>query len=112
MLKEFKLLAKKLSDFRKFHFKNYTYGLFLMNCLKAVAARHWGSKWPKGDTPHPWLGAVAELCWGRLEETLDVQSKRNCSKTVGTRKEHQRTDRLKPQSQKTNQSNHMDHCLV
>ena len=25
---------------------------------------------------------------------------------------HQRADRLKPQSQKTNQSNHMDHSLV
>ena len=34
---------------------------------------------------------------------------------IGTARGHQRADRLKPQSQKTNQSNqpnHMDHNLV
>ena len=39
MLRESKLLAKELSDFRQFHFKNYTYGLFLMNWLKAETAQ-------------------------------------------------------------------------
>ena len=34
---------------------------------------------------------------------------RSPSKTVGAERGNQRADRLKPQSQKTNQSNHMDH---
>ena len=37
---------------------------------------------------------------------------RNPSKTLGVARGHQRADRLKPQSQKTSQSNHMDHSLV
>ena len=40
-----------------------------------------------------------------------VQGNRNPSKTVGAERGPQRADRLKPQSQKTNQSNHMDHIL-
>ena len=47
-----------------------------------------------------------------LEETAHVQGKRNPSKTVGAEREHQRADRLKPQSQKTSQSDHTDHSLV
>ena len=31
---------------------------------------------------------------------------------VGTERGHQRADRLKPQSQATSQSDHMDHSLV
>ena len=46
------------------------------------------------------------------EEIPHVQGKRNPSKTVGAERGHQRADRLKPQSQTTNQSNHMDHSLV
>ena len=34
------------------------------------------------------------------------------SKTVGVARGHQRADTLKPQSQKTSQSDHMDHSLV
>ena len=45
------------------------------------------------------------------EEIPHVQSKRNLSKTVGVARGHQRTDTLKPQSQKTSQSDHMDHIL-
>ena len=35
-----------------------------------------------------------------------LQGKRNPSKMVGTKRRHQRADRLKPQSQKTSQSDH------
>ena len=46
------------------------------------------------------------------QEIPHVQGKRNPSKTAGAERGHQRADRLKPQTQKTNQSNHMDHSLV
>ena len=45
------------------------------------------------------------------EEIPHVQGKRNPSKTVGAERGHQRADRLKPQSQTTNQSDHTDHSL-
>ena len=38
--------------------------------------------------------------------------KRKPSKMVGTERGQQRVDRLKPQSQTTSQSDHMDHSLV
>ena len=41
-----------------------------------------------------------------------VQGKRNPSKIVGTERGYQRADILKPQSQTTSQSDHMDHSLV
>ena len=41
-----------------------------------------------------------------------VKRYRMSSKTVGAERGHQRADRLKPQSQKTKQTNHMDHSLV
>ena len=41
-----------------------------------------------------------------------VQGKRNPSKMVGVARGHQRVDTLKPYSQKTSQSDHMDHSLV
>ena len=56
--------------------------------------------------------AVAVLCWSSGEEIPHVQGKRNPSKMVGTERGHQRADRLKPQSEKTSQSNHMNHSLV
>ncbi len=46
------------------------------------------------------------LCWSSREEIPHVQDKRNPSKTVGVARGHQRTDTLKPYSQKTSQSNH------
>ena len=46
------------------------------------------------------------------EEIPQVQGKRNPSRTVGTERGHQRAERLKPQSQKTSQSDHMDHSIV
>ena len=46
------------------------------------------------------------LCWSSREEIPHVQGKRNLSKTVGVARGHQRADTLKPQSQKTSQSNH------
>ena len=49
---------------------------------------------------------------GSREELPNVQGKRNPSKTVCTEIGHQRADRLKPQSQTTGQSDHMDHSLV
>ena len=39
------------------------------------------------------------------------EGKRNPSKTVGTKRGHQRADRLKPQSQKTSQSDHRTTAL-
>ena len=55
---------------------------------------------------------TSKLSGGSREEILHVQGKRNPSKTVGSERGHQRADRLKPQSQKTSQSDHMDHSLV
>ena len=52
------------------------------------------------------------LCWSSREEITHVQGKRNPSKIISTERGHQRADRLKPQSQKTSQSDHMDHNLV
>ena len=50
--------------------------------------------------------------WSGREEIPHVQGKRNSSKTVGVERGHQRASRLVPQSQKTNQSDHMHHSLV
>ena len=46
------------------------------------------------------------------EEMPQVQGKKNCIKAVEAERRLQRANRLKPQSQKTNQSNYMDHSLV
>ena len=46
------------------------------------------------------------LCWSSHEEIPHVQGKRNPSKMVGVARGHQRTDTVKPYSQKTSQSNH------
>ena len=51
-------------------------------------------------------GAMAVLCWSSREEIPHAQGKRNPSKTVGVARGHQRTDTLKPYSQKTSQSDH------
>ena len=66
----------------------------------------------RGATPSPRSGAAAALCWSSREEIPHVQGKRNPSKTVGTERGHKRADRLKPQSQTTSQSDHVDHSLV
>ena len=52
------------------------------------------------------------LCWNSHEEIPHVQDKRNPSKMIGAKRGHQRAGRLKPQSHKTSQSDHMDHSLV
>ena len=49
---------------------------------------------------------------GSREEMSHVEGKRNPSKTIGVVRGHQRADTLKPLSQKTSQSDHMDHNLV
>ena len=54
---------------------------------------------------------TSKLRGGSREEILHVQGKRNPSKTVGAERGHQRADRLKPQSQATSQSDHMDYSL-
>ena len=46
------------------------------------------------------------LCWSSHEEIPHTQGKRNPSKRVGVARGHQRADTLKPQSQKTSQSEH------
>ena len=60
--------------------------------------------------PRP--GVAAVHCWSSREEILHVQGKRNPTKTVGAERGHQRADTLKPQSQTTSQSDHMDHSRV
>ena len=67
---------------------------------------------PRGATPRWRSGAVAALCCSRHEEIPHIQGKRNPSKMVGTERGHQMADRLKPRSQTTSQSDHMDHSLV
>jgi len=52
------------------------------------------------------------IFWSSHEEILHVQCKKNPSKTVGVARGHQRADTLKQISQKTSQSDHMDHSLV
>ena len=56
--------------------------------------------------------AVAALCLNSCEEIPHVQGKRKPSKMVGTERGHQRADRLKPQSQTSGQSDHVDYTLV
>ena len=56
--------------------------------------------------------SVFKVRRGGCEEIPLVQGKRNPSKTVGVARGHQRADTLKPYSQKTSQSNHMDHSLA
>ena len=46
------------------------------------------------------------------EEIPHVQCKKNPSKTVGVARGHQKSDTLKPYSQKSSQSDHTDHSLV
>ena len=55
-----------------------------------------------------WLDFAGAAC----EEILHVQDKRNPGEKVGAERGHQKADRLKPQSQKTSQSDHMEHSLV
>ena len=54
---------------------------------------------------------MAALCWNSREEIPHAQGKRNPSKMVGAERGLQRADRLKPQSQTTSQSDHMDKAL-
>ena len=67
---------------------------------------------PRGETPRPSQEAAAVLYWSSREEIPHVQCKRNPTKTVSTERGHQRAYRLKSQSQKTSQSDHMVHSLV
>ena len=69
-------------------------------------------QWLRGATPHPRSGAAAALCWSSHEEIPHIQGKRNPRKMVGTERGHRKADRLKPQSKKASQSDHMDHSLV
>ena len=86
----------------------------------AAAAQEWlaivgwcRSRVGRKEIPHVQGKAAVSLCWSIHEDTPHVQGRRsNTSKMVGTEKGHQRADRLKPQSQKTSQSDHMDHILV
>ena len=76
-------------------------GLQIRRSVKGDAS-YQSDEWRPGST-----GAASGQ-----EEILHVQGQRNPSKAVGTEIGHQRADRLKPQSQKTNQSDYMDHSLV
>ena len=72
----------------------------------------------KRSYPMPEVGAAAERSYftfkirtGSPEEIPHVQGKRNPSKMVRVARGHQRADTLKPQSQKTSQSDGMGHSL-
>ena len=52
------------------------------------------------------------LRWTGHVEIPCVQGQRNHSKMVDVERGHQRADRQKLQSQKTNQTDHVDHSLV
>ena len=67
-----------------------------------------GEEIPLIQVKEQWLcfAGVAVLCWSNCEEIAHVQGKRNPSKMVGVARGHQRADTLKPNSQKTSQSNH------
>ena len=67
---------------------------------------------PLGRAPVSKVGAAAAFCWSSHDEIPHVQGKRNPNKTVGVVRGHQRAETLKPYSQKTNHTNHMDHNLV
>ena len=67
----------------------------------------------RGEEIHRVQGKEQWLCFaGAAVKIPHVQGKRNPSKTVGIARGHQRADTLKPYSQKTSQSDHMDHSLV
>ena len=53
-----------------------------------------------------WISGSAALSWSSHKEIKYVQGKRNPSKMEGTGRGDQGADRLKPQSQKTSQSDH------
>ena len=65
-----------------------------------------------GATVCPRQGAATVLSWSSGEEIPHVQGKRKPSKMVGTERGHQKADTLKPQSQTTSQSDHMDNSLI
>ena len=73
---------------------------------------------PRGAIPRSRPGGAAVRRYplskvrSSLKEIPYIQGKRNPNKTVGTEKGHQWADRLKPQSQITSESDHMDHSLV
>ena len=80
--------------------------------FKAALLYYKKERWPHGsggaETSYP----TAKIGSGSPEELPRVQGKKNPSRMVGTEIGHQRADRLKPQSQTTSQSDHMDHSLV
>ena len=57
-----------------------------------------------------WVAATAHE--RSLEELPHTQGRRNPSKTAGSERGNQRTERLKLQSQTTSQANHMNHSLI
>ena len=67
--------------------------------------------WPCGCRRAERSYSTFKVRKGSLEEIPLVQGKRNPSKMVGVTRGHQRADRLKPQSQKTSQSDHRTTAL-
>ena len=88
----------------------------LLQWSRSVAKRSYSTSKVRGggqeELPHI-QGKEQQLCFvGATVETPYVQGKRNLSNMVGTERGHQRANRLKPQSQKTGQSDCTDHSLV
>ena len=88
--------------------------------IKPRSAALWLDSLPSEPPGKPWIleqipliqSKEQRLCFAGAAMKRYTQGKRNPSKMVGVARGHQRADRVKPQSQKTNQSNHMDHSLV
>ena len=80
--------------------------------LQQVAAVwHWSSEQLRGPDHVCLLLTTFKVRSGGHEEIPHVQGQSNLSKREGSERGNQGADRLKPLSQKTNQSNHMDHSL-
>ena len=113
-------LGNKQRSFRHFwdciqvlHFRLFCWLWWLVQFFQGIlACRNGGCLVQERSSP---MSKVRSSSFALLEQPwriLHVQGKRNPSKMVGTERGHQRADRLKPQSQTTSQSDHMDHSLV
>ena len=84
----------------------------LISCLQSPSAVILEHRKIKSATVSTVSPSICHEVMGPDAMIPHVQGKRNPRKMIGTERGHQRADRLNPQSQKTNQSDHTDHSLV